>query len=221
MIRKNYLIDSSFWTGGELPPFTTEEVKNEPMLFNCCFSESYRLGGPITKCFLGRLREENPQDFRQVIVDTRVHMLMPGWYPAIPGYHHDDVARTRSDGQPDYDSPPYRPRHAMALINGDVAPTRFAVGADRFEEVLPEEGPIYKTWHEEVKKKISNGILREIDAPSNRLIYFNDRAWHEAVPAVKSGWRWFGRASFNTDRIPTNEVRRQVQVYLENPMEGW
>jgi ribosomal protein L4 len=39
--------------------------------------------------------------------------------------------------------------------------------------------------------------------------------------AVKNGWRLFIRASWNTDRKPTNEFRRQVQVYMENPMEGW
>jgi hypothetical protein len=38
-----------------------------------------------------------------------------------------------------------------------------------------------------------------------------------------NGWRFFIRASWSTDRVKncTNEIRRQVQVYMENPVEGW
>jgi len=59
--------------------------------------------------------------------------------------------------------------------------------------------------------------------PSNRLVYFDCDTFHTGTKAVKNGWRWFGRVSRNTDRVNkiTNEIRKQAQVYLEFPMEGW
>jgi hypothetical protein len=57
--------------------------------------------------------------------------------------------------------------------------------------------------------------------PSDTVVFFDDRTWHQGTRAVKNGWRLFIRASWNTNRKATNEFRRQVQVYMENPMEGW
>lgn len=43
------------------------------------------------------------------------------------------------------------------------------------------------------------------------------------IRANKDGWRWFARVSQSTNRADfiTNEIRNQVQVYMEFPMEGW
>jgi len=48
-------------------------------------------------------------------------------------------------------------------------------------------------------------------------------SFHQGTAAVQSGWRWFCRVSRNTKRAlePKNEIRKQVQVYMKNPMEGW
>lgn len=212
--RHAYRFASGFSRGAPMPDFDQDAVKSEPMLFNCDAASARRLGGPITRAFLDAL------GFDPVVVDTRVHMLMPGWFPCIPGFHHDDVPRTRPDGQPDYDDPPYRSKHAMALINGEIAATEFAVGYCDMPAV-PLGETIYKVWHQEVERLLASGELQRQHAPSNRVVWFDDEAFHQGVRATGAGWRWFGRASWNTDRKPTNEVRRQVQVYLENPMEGW
>ena len=217
-------IDSQFRVGEPLPnfvDFTNEVVKNEPMFFNCSWHYMMEHGGPISHAFGSALFQSNEiEHLSELVIDTRVHMLMPGWYPCIPGYHHDDVPRSRSDGQPNYVDPEYRSKHALALINGDICPTEFAVGEFELSEV-PEGDIIYKRWHEEVVKQLDDGVGARVSAPSNSLVYFDDRSFHQGVPAVEGGWRWFGRASWNTNRVPTNEMRRQVQVYLENPMEGW
>lgn len=117
------LIDSRFTLGEQLQEFfTLEQIKNEPMLFSCDCIHARRLGGPITHAFLDSL----PTDWLladDFVVDSRVHMLMPGWFPAIPGYHHDDVPRSREDGQPDYIAPAYRSEHVMMLVNAEVCPT--------------------------------------------------------------------------------------------------
>ena len=54
------LIDSKIATlPYHLPEFTQDDVKREPMLFNCDISGALRLGGPVTKTFLNQL----PDDF--------------------------------------------------------------------------------------------------------------------------------------------------------------
>lgn len=79
---------------------------------------------------------------------------------------------------------------------------------------------IYKDWDEYL-----NGCGKEqgkrLQAPTNQLIYFDAHTFHRGTSAVANGWRWFGRVSIDTGRKPTNEVRRQVQVYMGVVNAGW
>lgn len=207
---------------------SNDKIKNETMFFNCDLAFAFDNGGPITRSFIMNLPDDWNND--QVVIDTRIHMLMPGWYPAIPGYHHDDVPRPDipagqhflTAGQPDYDNPRYLSEHIIGLVNADVCPTHFATGRATFSEV-PEGKTIYKHWHPEVLHHIEDGNLKQWEAPDRTLLQFNHATWHTGSKAVKNGWRWFGRVSRNTDRVKkiTNEIRVNAQVYLEFPMEGW
>lgn len=199
--------------------WSQDEIKNEPMLFNCDRVSAYNLGGDITKHYIDNLPKEWTEC--DIVVDSRVHMLMPNWYPAIPGFHHDDVPRSGNQGQPNYINPEYCSEHLMGLVNGDICPTEFCIGSMTLE--IPTEGVIYKTWHPIIHKRIQDGLADSYLAPSGQYLGFNHLSFHQATPAIASGWRWFIRLSKNTDRTSscTNEVRKQVQVYLEHPMEGW
>lgn len=220
-------IQSTLSLSGFLPEYPPDVVKNEPMLFNCDLDAAYRQGGQITRDFIAELSS----DWLNVplVIDSRVHMLMPGWYPCIPGWHHDDVPRTRSDGQPNYGHDQCRSRHVVALVNGDICPTEFAIGRAEFSE--PELGRvIYSDWHVDVERLCTSGELRRFSCPDRRLVYFDDRTWHRGTAAVAKGWRFFIRASryYSPSRgviargnPRTNEVRRQVQVYLDAVNEGW
>ncbi len=214
---KKYTFNSQLHIEGNLPNFTEQQIINEPMFFSSSYQYVRLFGGPISQAFLDQLRPEWKQD--SIVIDSRVHMLMPGWFPAIPGFHHDDVARTRSDGQPNYDDMPYKAKHVMALI-GDCCPTDFALGESEFEEV-PLGQKIYEVWHKNVEFQIVEGRLLKVVAPTNKMLYFDWQTWHQGTKAIKNGWRWFMRASINTERPIKNEIRRQVQVYLESPMQGW
>jgi hypothetical protein len=213
-----YNFDSKMEIGLPLPDFTATDVKNETMFFSSSLKYARDNGGPITDAFVNQaLRAGWELDD---IFDSRVHMLMKGWFPCIPGWHHDDVARG-GDGQPDYDSLKYKSRHVMGLINGGVAPTEFSVGNISLPKVDKSQGPVYKVWHDMVEQKTVEGSMIRVAAPSNKLVSFDWQAFHQGVRAVDNGWRWFGRISAGTDRRIRNEIRRQVQVYLEFPMEGW
>lgn len=213
-----YKFNSQIQFGSKLPHFDQGTVKNEPMFFRSNFAFAHFNGGPITKSFLEAL----PHDFRSaddLVIDSRVHMLMAGWWPCIPGYHHDDVPRTRSDGQPNYINPAYKAEHCLALI-GDCCPTQFALGQAEFPEV-PIGGIYYKEWHPLVVAKINSGELEKFDCPSERLVLFDWHTWHQGTKARHKGFRWFIRATKNTGEKPSNEIRRNANVYMEAPMEGW
>jgi hypothetical protein len=195
-------------------------VKDEPMLFNCNSSNAYQLGGPITRAFIDAM----PIAWRAwpCVIDSRVHMLKPGWMPCIGGWHLDDVPRDSEHGQPIFDRPPYRSKHLMGLVNGEICPTQFAFGQFSLDVPDPPE-VVYRAWDREIDGRLFEA--REVthwDAPSGALIEFDDRAFHQGTAARASGWRWFIRVSRDTDRVKrcTNEVRRQVQVYLD-VKAGW
>ncbi len=209
------IIDSQIQLGPILKEFSQEEIKNEIMFFRATRDFAYRYGGEPTRYFLDSLGTSE-----DIIIDSRVHMLMDGWFPCIPGFHHDDCPRERKDGQPEYYNPSYRSKHAMVLYNGDICPTEFAIGEQIFSN--PEDHKvIYKEWHKEVEQLLKQKQLELIKAPNNQIIYFDDRTWHQGTQAVNNGFRLFIRATWNSKLEPKNEIRRQSQVYMNNPMQGW
>jgi hypothetical protein len=206
---------------------SNDEIKKEPMFFNSNLNYAYENGKAITKSFIDSL----PLDWREdVVFDSRVHMLMPSWYPAISGWHHDDVPRPKSTvgkhfvaaGQPDYENPKYSSEHILGLVNAEICPTQFALGECTMPAILEGE-LIYREWHKEVLRLIENNALEVMEAVDRTLIYFDCNTFHTGIASRLNGWRWFGRVSRNTDRVSeiTNEIRVNAQVYLEFPMEGW
>jgi len=197
------------------------------MFFNADLNYAYQKGGKITKSFIDNLPDEW---LNNVVFDSRIHMLMPKWYPAIPGWHHDDVPRPTiptgqhfiTAGQPDYDNPRYKSEHIMGLVNAEICPTQFIIGNCEMPPI--QEGElIYREWHKECEKLIKEGKVKVVEAKDRTLVYFDCDTFHTGIGAKTNGWRWFGRVSRNTDRVNkiTNEIRVNAQVYLEFPMEGW
>lgn len=210
------IIDSKWSFGDTMRDFSQAEIKAEPMLFRCDFMHAMVLGGPITQAFLARTR---PMWSVSMVVDTRVHMLMPGWYPCIPGWHHDDVPRTRADGQPNYRDKRIA-QHAMVLVGSESCCTEFAIGCASFR--VPGRGSmVYGEWHGEIERAIGRGELERHRCHMNRVIEFDARTWHRGVEATGRGWRFFARASYGGSAKPVNEVRRQAQVYMSAVNAGW
>lgn len=219
-----YKFDSKVRFGGQLRKFTEVEIKNETMFYSAKPSFAYMNGGPITRNFLEKFTEEHGKEVmlsNEYCFDSRVHMLMEGWYPCIPGWHHDDIPRSRGDGQPNYQTPEYRPQHCLGLVGADVSATDFAVGRC---ELPHTDGVVYRDWHPLVDGLVDSGQLSRVPVPDRTLAFFDDHAFHQGTKAVKNGWRWFGRITWNAGypkRTRHNEIRRQVNVYMDNPMDGW
>lgn len=206
--------------------WSQDEIKTEPMFFNSSLQFAWDKGGPIMREFL----ESVPRGWEGAVLDSRIHMLMPGWYPAIPGFHHDDVPRPpipigqhfMTAAQPDYENPRYKAEHLMGLVNGDICPTLFAIGRCTMP-AIPDGELIYRRWHREVESLLEMGRLEPQECPSGLVVGFDWQTFHTGQKAKGHGWRWFCRITRNSDRCGqiTNEIRSQVQVYLEFPMEGW
>lgn len=205
-----------------------EQIKNEPMFFNCDLDFAYAHGKEITRSYIDNLPESWKNS--ECVIDTRIHMLMPKWYPAIPGYHHDDVPRAldipvgshfATAGQPNYDNPEYHSQHIIGLVNADICPTHFALGEVTLAKV--ENDVVYRVWHEEIVKLLADGKLELKTCQDRTLTYFDCDTFHTGSECLTAGWRWFGRVSRNTKRVKqiSNEIRQQVQVYLTHPMQGW
>jgi hypothetical protein len=215
---------------GLLPDFDPLTIEQEPQFFGADLDYASDHGGPITQAFLHLV----PQGWfdEGAILDSRVHMLMEGWMPCIPGWHLDDIPRTRKDGQPDHLNPSYRAEHILALV-GNCSRTAFLTGGIELQDVpdgelgiggLCPETSIYGKWHADIEQQLQGppGWAPEVElAPERRLIQFNDQSFHRGTPATHAGWRWFARVTRGSDRKPFNKVRTQTQVYLPTPNAGW
>lgn len=197
---------------GKLAEHTEEEVRNEPMLLGADRGFAWESGGPITREFIGAaLSPDVPW-----VIDSKVVMLFPGMWPCIPGWHHDDVPRTRPlDGQPNYNDPANKAEHVMAVV-GDCSLTEFVDETVQLPEV-PLARKVYQIWDRYLEAmRPGTATVKSCD-----VVSFTWEALHRGTPATKQGWRFFIRASTSTTRKPRNEVRRQVQVYLKDPSLGW
>jgi hypothetical protein len=110
----------------------------------------------------------------------------------------------------------------MGLVNGHICPTTFVLG--KVEVSSPDiHTRVYNVMNDEIENDWIENEYKAYEAESGKYIEFDCNAFHTGVKAVAGGWRWFIRLSRNTERQNhiTNELRRQVQVYLEEPMAGW
>lgn len=190
-------------------PRSQEEIENEPILFQSSFDFAMENGGNITREFLIKL-----PDTENVLIDSRVHMLMPGWYPAIPGWHLDYVPRSLPNAQPDLAQTDHQ-IHYMCIIGNGISNPEFI--CQPIELIIDENKPIYSQCNEQITQIKPDTI----EIADNNIWKFSSKDFHQAVPAKKDGWRFFIRASYNTGKIPVNKIRKQCQVYLPHGFKAW
>lgn len=197
------------------------EIKNEPMLFSADFGFAADHAGPITRPFLNFLITTG-EPLTAWIIDSRVHMLMAGWFPAIPGFHHDDIPRTRpGDNQPDYDNPAYKAYHVMGMVDdGTGSHTEYLTSPITVSKI-PIGKTIYEAWDREVTAQLVAGKVQSARISSGSVLKFGPEDFHRAIAATGTGWRYFIRATRGSGRKPSNELRQQTQVYMSCLTAGW
>lgn len=209
------------YPGAEPFVYTEEEVRNAIQFFRADWPTMMRYGGPFYK----RLREylaywvipENDHD--HVVADTRVHMLMPGMYPCIPGWHCDDFYRPVQGGQPDLINAPRAWHTALVLDCGSGSLTEFIDENLTLPVNQPERGKtLYGTYDRIIEARRP---LRILTAPSGVAVHFDQHTWHRGMPATSRGWRMFLRMTQSAHLTPRNEIRSQTQVYLTQTNGGW
>ena len=83
----------------QLPdPTRPEDINNEPMLFACDSMFAKRQADIHEAMYLAEFidRAEAHWPGYDLVIDSRCHMLMPGMYPGIPGWHFDECPRSSS-----------------------------------------------------------------------------------------------------------------------------
>ncbi|SPA50590.1 hypothetical protein [Cupriavidus taiwanensis] len=218
----------SSWLNQE---FTPEQIKREPMFFRASADFANRHGSLLTGSFL-LSAEAIWGDLSNVIIDSRHHMLMPGMYPCIPGWHTDDAPRSPAycDGQPNIFTPHYETEHLLCVVDcGTESLTEFLVGDVELRRSYVEAkyrsdgANFYKTCDGLLERALTlpDNRLERVQVKSGQIAEFNVHSWHRGMPAKTRGFRWFIRMTRYSKHKVENEIRSNAQVYLTDATYGW
>jgi len=209
-------------------------LPSTPNLERASLQNAVLFGGPAVK----RCLEKAPivGDHKHVFVDTKVSLLLPGFIPAIPGWHTDGVPRlhavTEQVGSPFNAGPPsmkaqcaqdtegYRPRFHTIHVGNDC-PTRFLWKPWAVDLEHGEDTGLYG----ELSRKVEAAPYSERgsyrDSPLEQWLSWNWWNLHTATSAQWRGWRLLIRVT-ESDQPPLDSgfIRSQTQVYVPTEF-GW
>jgi len=209
----------------------TSDVINTLSLFRASLDDAARYGGEVTRQALSVMSLTG--DRRYITVDTKVHNLMPGFMPGIPGWHTDGVPRTVEGANPEGNEPPdiarqeqYEDRRPLyhLIVTGDMCPTRFVNTLNFDAEVGEPSHDLYKRLSQEVNAK--HGVeLSSFETMAGRPYTWDWWAVHTVQKAKKRGWRFLIRVTESDFLEPTTDVRAMIrsqnQVYVQSTEMGW
>ena len=203
-------------------------IENTLNLRQVSLEDAARYGGPITREALGLMNLRG--DRKHIVVDTKVHMLMVGFIPAIPGWHTDGVPRgsfldPAANGEPNIEAQIDHeargittPRYHL-LVTGNHCPTRFL--ANPMDLDVENGRDLYKKMSADVNQ-LDNPVV--LDTPASTVVEWDWWNVHTAQQATSRGWRYLIRVT-ETDYIeprtdPSEFIRTQNQVYVPTEF-GW
>jgi hypothetical protein len=203
--------------GGRIEQPSDREIQDTPGLFNATLDDALMFGGDLTRVALSAMNLRG--DRKYAIVDTKIHMLMPGMWPAIPGWHTDVVPRP--DGAPrlDLQNELSAPRFHL-LVTGTGCLTDFVIQPTSIE--VPDD--LGSDLYEHITKEV-----KRIDPPIHEIVSCRSVEWdwwdlHRAKAAQKREWRYLIRVTETDHRPPKTDLRdvlrTQQQVYVHEAF-GW
>ena len=196
------------------PVASVETIEMEPMLHGASIAFALEKGGPLTTSILEQitcLAKPN----KHYVIDTKSVMLMPGMFPAIPGWHCDGVVRQHQFAQPDVLKMNSDVLHYTAIVSSHhegVSNTEF------MEETLDIPVDNQRVWGS-ISEWIELRPCRTRHIQDGEILEFSQSSLHRAEKAYNRGWRYFFRMS-EYHMPPLNKIRHQVQVYTD-VSAGW
>lgn len=208
---------------------SVSEIKNTPQLWNASLDDALKYGGDLTKAAIGAMNLRF--DRKHIIVDTKIHMLMPGMYPAIPSWHTDGVPRG-SKRRPDSKGAPdilaqeeMSPSRFHLLVTGDGCLTEF-IRRPVSLHVPDEPSPVlYKMVNDQIEQLIETDEWTTVSMiPSCTVWEWDWWTLHRGVKANHHEWRYLIRVTETDHMEPQTDLRQilrtQIQVYVPESF-GW
>lgn len=215
--------------GRKIEQPSEELIRNTLALHNASLEDAIKYGGELTRAALDAMDLTFSKKY--IVVDTKIHMLMPGMSPAIPGWHTDGVPRgsqldPQFKGRPDIkaqetlDSPIFH-----LLVTGDSCLTEFVEGRDIVLDVPSEPSTkLYSSVSKQMRDKISKGELTSYPIASCTAVSWDWWELHTGVQATKHEWRFLIRVTETNIQPPKTKlrdiIRTQQQIYSPVVL-GW
>lgn len=206
-----------------------ELIKNTLGLHNASLEDALKYGGELTRSAIGAMNLTMKK--KHIIVDTKIHMLLPGMCPAIPGWHTDGVPRGLSLNPTSKDAPNIKAQEEMdspifhLLVTGTSCLTQFLNQRNLNLEV-PEmpDAKLYKMVSSQVNELVENGKVSTFEVPTCTPVMWDWWELHTGVPAKHHEWRFLIRVTESDIQEPKTDlrdiIRTQQQGYM--PIEfGW
>lgn len=206
-------------------------IKSTPALWNCDLDTAIKYGGELTRAALGAMDLRG--DRKHIVVDTKTHMLMPGFYPGIPGWHSDGVPRgadrnPAAKGDPDIFAQEgmedEAPRFHL-LVTGSHCPTRFVTEREISLDVPAEpHADLYKIVSQQLRDMQDYAWLGTMQTAPSTVYEWDWWQLHTAQAATGHGWRFLIRVTETDHFQPQTDlskiIRTQQQVYVPEVF-GW
>lgn len=199
------------------------EVKNSLSLFRASLEDAVRYGGDITRAALSKMVLVG--DRKNIVVDTKTHMLMPGMCPAIPGWHTDGAPRpNKNPSLIEQEKLDDRYNRYHLLVTGEGCMTRFVEQRDFTLSLEKFDGT--SNLYAEMSYRMNQRFLELSPFEIEPCTIYTWDWWevHTAIIAQKREWRYLIRVT-ETDFVePVTDLREclRVQQNVYTPTEfGW
>lgn len=210
--------------GQSFPEPSSEIIRSAPGLLRASLDTAFRFGGELTRQALSLAPIVG--DKKYTSVDVKVHMLMKGQCPAIPGWHTDGVPRI--NGRPQM-SEQLR-LHCLdevtrfhLLVTGNFCQTGFL---DNTVDLAIESSMDTPDLYKEVSNRLQDMQVLPHSFPPCTMLTWDWWNLHTGMIATANGWRYLIRIAESNDeqyapqRDLSQIIRTQQMVY--SPLEfGW
>lgn len=201
-------------------------IEGTPNLSRASLQNALLFGGPVVKWALERCPLVGDRPY--TMVDTKVTLLLPGFIPAIPGWHTDGVPRGHwhdpyDTGKPSMEAQVKQEQEEgkfprfHTFITGNPCLTEFVDVPVVLDLRHSEDPNLYK----EVSLLINQGDYPTKKHPVDRWVSWSWWNIHRAIPATERGWRLQMRvAEMYHPPLEQGFIRAQSQVYVSEAF-GW